>query len=119
MIENPEIPKPGEKEAFDIQTLGGRLAWARNQAGLTVGQAERHVHANVQKIERGVIDIPEHELAVVAAFYGVHLDWIKMGVEQELSEEMLKDIAQIESDQDRQAIRDLLARTSNDGGTIR
>ena len=77
----------------DIVAMGGRLARARDAAGLTQAQVARLLdipRPSVSEIEKGKRRVKANELYKLSATYGVGTDWILHGALSVESEERVE-----------------------------
>lgn len=66
------------------EAIGSRLRWAREQAGLSQGQAAERLgihRPTVSQLEAGKRNVRADEIAVLATLYDVREDWIVRGAD--------------------------------------
>lgn len=89
------MPRPPELAADAWATVGGRMAWARTQAALSVAQVahvlgvDDHVVVDLEADRLGVADLPRHGLARLALAYQRDPAFLEHGQLRELSPELL------------------------------
>lgn len=98
------MPAPG------LSTIGGRLRWAREAAGLSLGQLRAHLGiGRIPGLEDGTAIANDIEIVASADLYDVHEPWLRTGEERPISagnQRMLDGL----SENDRQIVRDVMAR---------
>lgn len=90
--------------------LGERLTWARQTAGLSIGQAARLLNLTSEQIiasESG--DWPGMYAPAEAwcRVYDIDVHWLKTGIEREVD---MSGLSAHVSDEDRESLRRLIAR---------
>lgn len=97
------------------ETLGARLTWARDTAGLSYSQAAKMLHMErfeliqLETDKCGASDNLINEMSVV---YDVDTHWLKTGVERHL--DTLPLLGHDVSDEDHESLRRIIARRRQD-----
>jgi transcriptional regulator with XRE-family HTH domain len=98
-----------EHDNMDEITIGKRITWARDTAGLKIGQAARLLDTTPDRllaIEQDRISPSPDELKLFEMKYDVDLKWLKTGIERPVDVPMSHHM----SEEDREATRRLFAR---------
>lgn len=95
-------------------TFGARLKWAREQAGLTQGQAAKMLHfekSEIIALETDQCGASRSLIEEFAVTYDVEINWLLLGTEREVD---LSSLGSHVSAEDRESLRRVLARRRQD-----